>query len=73
MRWMSKPGVPKEVPDEEIVKAVMAVDEPFASTAEVAERTGLKQPSALKRLKTLRDEGVLGGKRAGNGWGWWVR
>jgi len=77
MKWMTTPGVSKEVPDGELVTAIMEVcdknDEPAASTGEVKTKTGLSQPTALDRLKRLRDEGIIDGKQFGNGWGWWVR
>jgi len=73
---MPRPGPKKTVSDAKlaaVVAEITAGEEPFAATQEVADKTGLRQPSALERLKELQSDGVLGGKRAGNNWAWWVR
>jgi DNA-binding Lrp family transcriptional regulator len=70
---MSTPGPEPQVSDKEIIKAIKDVDGPFASTREVADKTGLGRQGALDRLLPLREQGVIKAKKAGNGWGWWVR
>jgi predicted transcriptional regulator len=73
MKWMSSPGPERKVSDKQIIEAIKSVDAPFASTVDVANRVGLGRQGALDRLHPLRSQGVIKGKKAGNGWGWWVR
>jgi DNA-binding IclR family transcriptional regulator len=73
MKWMSSPGPKRQVSDEEIIEAIKSVDEHFATTAEVAQRTELGRQRALTLLHPLHERGVIEGKKAGTCWCWWVR
>jgi len=72
MRWMSSPGPARQVTDKEIIAAIKGIDDPFASTMEIADSVGLGRQGTLDRLQQLCDKGVVASKKAGNGIGWWV-
>jgi len=69
---MGKPGPDPKVKDYEIVQAIMDVDEPVASTTDIATRIDLSNVQIRERLDKLQQEGVLQSKPIGNSSAWWV-
>jgi predicted ArsR family transcriptional regulator len=69
---MGKPGPDPKVQDCEIVQAIIDVDEPVASTTDIANRIDLSNVQIRERLDKLQQEGVLRSKPIGNSSAWWV-
>lgn len=50
-----------------------AADEPFLTTAEVAEGLPVSRDAVYRRLETMRERGLVGKKKAGaRAVGWWA-
>jgi DNA-binding IclR family transcriptional regulator len=73
MAEKGKPGPKPSVTDEELLRLFHESTDPVLSTAEVAEQVTLARRSVYDRLKSLRDEGRLEGKKVGGRTTvWWV-
>ena len=73
MTEKGKPGPKPSVTDEELLQLFHEATDPVLSTAEVAERVTLARRSVYDRLKSLRDDGRLKGKKVGGRTTvWWV-
>lgn len=69
---MGKPGPDPKVNDHEIIQAIMDVDEPVASTRDIASRIDLSNVQIRERLNKLEEKGILQSKPVGNSSAWWV-
>jgi len=58
--------------DDEIVEVFREASDPFLGTQEVADKLPIGREGALKRLRTLENEGRLRGKKIGNVLIWWL-
>lgn len=65
-------GRKPDATDEEIITVLEEASDPVLSTKEVADELPIKGNAAQKRLKQLREENRIEGKKAGQGWVWWV-
>lgn len=61
-----------KVTDGEIIGVFESAGEPVLTTAEVANGLDIGPRATLKRLDSLRDEGILESKRVGSGRVWWL-
>jgi predicted ArsR family transcriptional regulator len=69
---MGKPGPDLKVKDYEIIQAIMDVDEPVASTTDIANRIDLSNVQIRERLNKLQQEGAVDCKQIGNSNAWWI-
>ncbi|MFK8215448.1 winged helix-turn-helix transcriptional regulator [Haloferax volcanii] len=60
------------VTDGEIISIFESHEDPFLSTAEVAEELNFSQQGTLKRLQSLESESYLSKKKAGGSLIWWL-
>ena len=73
MAEKGKPGPKPSVTDEELLRLFHESTDPVLSTAEVAEQVTLARRSVYDRLKSLREQGRLEGKKVGGRTTvWWV-
>jgi len=67
------PGRRKVVTTDEVLELLEAREEPFLSTSEIAEHLDVSKPTAIERLKKLRDEGAIRSREvAGNTPVWYL-
>lgn len=69
---MPRPGPAKQVTDDELVEAIKTINDRFATPVEIADLVGLSPEHCRKRLKKLREDGVLDSKAAGNATAYWI-
>lgn len=65
-------GRPEKESDGDILRAIESVDEPFATTSEVADNLDIKKEGTLKRLHDLSDRGLVGSRQIGGPYVWWI-
>lgn len=69
-------GRPRRVSDEAIINAIQTAiseqDAPIATTPDLEDRLALSRRGLQKRLRDLRERGLLGSRAVGSGRVWWV-
>lgn len=60
------------VSDDELIAAIKDIDEPVASTAEIAQTFSMTRTGVAKRLNSLFDSGSVCRKSVGSGYVWWI-
>lgn len=61
------------VTEQDILKAFDASDEPFLTTAEVADELPVSKDAVYRRLEQMREEGLVEKKKTGaRAVGWWA-
>lgn len=61
------------VTEQDILKIFDATDEPFLTTAEVADELPVSKDAIYRRLEQMREKGLVGKKKTGaRAVGWWT-
>lgn len=65
-------GRKPEISDSEILQEFAESPDPVLSAPEIADRFGYSTAGIYKRLRDLRDDGLLDSKKIGQGRAWWL-
>lgn len=69
---MSAQSKRKKVTDEQIIQLFKDSDDPVLTAPELTECLPISRQQVNKRLRDLRDRGLLESKQSGSGQVWWI-
>lgn len=70
---MAGPGRKPTISDEEILAIIQEIEDPVATTREIADAIELSRRGTYQRLEQLADDGLLRKKKVGEtGAVWWL-
>jgi biotin operon repressor len=70
--FMRMAGRKRTVSDREILLVFKEAADPVLSAPEVSEELPIGETGTYKRLRELREEGLLASKKIGQGRAWWL-